>query len=51
MFLNGLLVTSVKLKAKQGFYVAFLLSYYNHEKLDDLDILWRSTDNALFQDS
>ena len=40
MFLNGMLVTYVKMRAKTGFYVAFILSYYSHDKMADFDMAY-----------
>ena len=35
-----MLVTYVKLTPKKGFYVAFMLSYYIHYKMADLDVAY-----------
>jgi len=35
--MNGMLDTYVKLRVKKGFYVAFILSYYIHDKMADFD--------------
>jgi len=38
MFLNGMLVTYVKLRTRKGFYVTFILSHYIHGKMADFDM-------------
>jgi len=52
--MNGMLVTYVKLRAKNGFYVTFILSYYIHDKMVDFDMAYffeHPLINTTFQDT